>query len=158
MKGNRCQATLFLLEDPRALNLTRWYRSPTMTQSFILDFKMQPMLTQKDFNQFVRSYNEDYLLLLTRASHGDYHCLMSSFRVLKDLHDVILRLHEATLLEFQVIPYPLSFRAKQELLSGFGFDPQQIENIFTFLDFVKQTHGREFEECMEEALLLRCAK
>jgi hypothetical protein len=123
-----------------------------------LGFHMKPMLTQKDFNQFVRSYNEDYLYLLTRASHGHYDCLMSSFRVLKDLYDVILKLHEATLLEFQVIPYPLSFRANEELLSGFGFDRQQIENIFTFLDFVKQTHGREFEECMEEALLLRCAK
>ena len=83
---------------------------------------------------------------------------MSSFRVLKDLHDVVVKLHEATLLEFQEIPYPLSFRANEELLRGFGFDAEQVQNIFSFLDFVKRTQGREFEECIEEAAAFRCAK
>ena len=68
---------------------------------------MKPMLSQKDFNQFVRNYNEDYIYLLTRASQGNYDCLVSSFRVLKDLHDVIFKLHDATLLEFHEPPYPL---------------------------------------------------
>jgi hypothetical protein len=119
---------------------------------------MKPMLSQKDFDQFVRSYNEDYIYLLTRASQSHYDCLVSSFRVLKDLHDVIFKLHDATLLEFQVTPHPLSFRANEELLNSFGFNRQQIQNIFTFLDFVKQTQGREFEECMDQVLAFQCGR
>ena len=119
---------------------------------------MKPMLSQKDFNQFVRNYNEDYIYLLTRASQGHYDCLVSSFRVLKDLHDVIFKLHDATLLEFQEPPHPLSFRANEQLLNGLGFNGQQVQNIFTFLDFVKDTQGREFEECMEQELTFRCSR
>ena len=119
---------------------------------------MEPMLTQGDFNTFVESYNADYLYLLTRASQGTYDCLISSFRVLKDLYDVLMKLHDTTLLEFEVIPYPLSFRTNEQLLAGFNFDGEQIENIQKFLGFVKRTQGREFEECLEDALPSKCAR
>ena len=119
---------------------------------------MEPMLTQGDFNTFVESYNADYIYLLTRASHGNYDCLISSFRVLKDLYDVLLKLHDTTFLKFEVIPYPLSFRTNQQLLAGFNFDEEQIDNIHKFLGYVKQTQGREFEECIEVALPIKCAR
>ena len=41
------------------------------------------MISQEDFDQFVVSYNTDYLFLLTRAASGSYDCLITSFRVLK---------------------------------------------------------------------------
>jgi hypothetical protein len=120
--------------------------------------RMEPMLSQEDFNNFVGSYNADYIFLLTRASHGNYDCLISSFRVLKDLYDVLMKLHDTTLLEFVVIPYPLSFRSNAQLLTGFNFNEEQIDNIQKFLGYVKQTQGREFEECIEEALPSKCAR
>lgn len=119
---------------------------------------MEPMLTQEDFNTFVESYNTDFMYLLTRASHGYYDCLISSFRVLKDLYDVLLKLHDTTFLKFEVIPYPLSFRTNEQLLAGFDFDQEQIENIQKFLGYVKQTQGREFEECIEVAVPIKCAR
>src|ERR1044071_250595 len=82
------------------------------------------MLKQEEFNRFVESYNADYLYLLTRASRGDYQCLISSFTVLKDLHDVIMKLHDSLELHFRVVPYPLTFRGSDDLLSGFGFDAE----------------------------------
>jgi hypothetical protein len=119
---------------------------------------MELTLKQEDFNTFVESYNGDYIYLLTRASNGNYDCLISSFRVLKDLYDVLLKLHDTTSLKFEVIPYPLSFRANEQLLAGFNFDPEQIENIQKFFGYVKQTQGREFEECLEAALPIKCAR
>jgi hypothetical protein len=40
------------------------------------------MTSQKNFNDFVRDYNQDYILLLTRAGRRHYDCLISSFLVL----------------------------------------------------------------------------
>jgi hypothetical protein len=114
------------------------------------------MLNQVDFDKFVSNYNADYLYLLTRASSGHYDCLITSFRVLKDLHDVIIKLHDTTELVFKIIPFPLSLRTSQEFLSNLGFKDDQIQNIRDFLGHVKRTQGREFEECMEEAVLLKC--
>ena len=119
---------------------------------------MEPMLSQEDFNNFVGNYNADYIYLLTRASHGNYECLISSFRVLKDLYDVLMKLQDTTLLKFAVIPYPLSFRTNEQLLAGFNFDEEQIENIQKFFGYVKQTQGKEFEECLEVALPIKCAR
>jgi hypothetical protein len=116
------------------------------------------MLQQKDFDRFVDNYNADYLYLLTRASRGDYDCLLSSFTVLKDLYEVILKLHDTLKLSFRVVPYPLSFRASDELLSGFGFNSEQISNIYEFLRFIKQTQGREFEQVIEEGVPVKCFK
>lgn len=119
---------------------------------------MEPKLSQADFNTFVESYNADYIYLLTRASHGNYDCLISSFRVLKDLYDVLMKLQDTTLLEFEVIPYPLTFRTNVQLLAAFSFDEEQIDNIQKFLGYVKQTQGKEFEECIEVALPIKCAR
>jgi len=116
------------------------------------------MLRQEDFNQFIESYNADYKYLLTRASSGSYDCLITSFVVLKDLYNVILKLHDVGTLEFRVVPYPISFRTNEDLLIEFGFNREQLDNIYGFLNFVKQTQGREFEECIEEGIPIKCAR
>src|ERR1041384_294400 len=106
------------------------------------------MISQEDFDKFVESYNTDYLYLLTRAGSGSYDCLISSFRVLKDLYDVVIKLHETTHLNYRVVPYPLTFRASDAFLASLGFNVDQIANIYGFLEHVKRTQGREFEDCL----------
>jgi hypothetical protein len=115
------------------------------------------MLSQEDFDKFVRSYNTDYLYLLTRASTGVYECLITSFSVLKDLYDVINKLHDTTHLEFRIVPYPLTFRGSDAFLDGLGFNGQQIAFIYGFLEHVKRTQGKEFEECLEQGIPFKCA-
>lgn len=110
------------------------------------------MIGQDDFDQFVKNYNNDYFYLLTRASRGSYECLITSFIVLKDLYDVVLKLHETTRLEYRVVPYPLTFRASEAFLKELGFDDTQIKLIYGFLSYVKNTQGKEFEECIEEGV------
>ena len=116
------------------------------------------MLQQNEFDRFVESYNADYLYLLARASRGEYNCLISSFTVLKDLHDVILKLHDTLELNFRVVPYPLTFRGSDDLLKSFGFDAGEIANIYEFLRFVQQVHGKEFEQVIEEGVPIKCVK
>jgi hypothetical protein len=115
------------------------------------------MISQEDFNQFVQSYNADYLHLLTRAGSGSYDCLITSFTVLKDLHDVINKLHDATHLEFHVVPHPLTFRGSDPFLQSLGFDAGQIANIYGFLEHVRLTQGKEFEACIEDGVPHKCA-
>ena len=115
------------------------------------------MISQEDFDKFVESYNTDYRYLLTRAASGSYDCLITSFGVLKDLYDVILKLHDTTHLNFQVTPYPLTLRASDAFLASLGFDKQQIAKIYGFLEHVKRTQGREFEECIAGADPIKCA-
>ncbi|HMF58659.1 MAG TPA: hypothetical protein VK619_20100 [Pyrinomonadaceae bacterium] len=110
------------------------------------------MIRQEDFDKFVTNYNNDYFYLLTRASRGSYDCLISSFIVLRDLYDVIIKLHETTHLEYSIVPYPLTFRASEPFLKSLGFDDQQIQLIYGFLKHVKNTQGKEFEECVEEGV------
>jgi hypothetical protein len=116
------------------------------------------MLKQEEFDTFVENYNADYLYLLTRASRGDYDCLISSFTVLKDLYEVILKLHDTLGFEFRVEPYPLSFRASDDLLAAFGFGTGEIRKIYEFLGFVRQTQGRDFEEVIKDGVPVKCAK
>ena len=116
------------------------------------------MLEQDEFDKFVESYNADYLYLLSRASRKEYNCLISSFTVLKDLYDVVLKLHDTLSLDFRVVPYPLTFRGSDDLLKGFGFDAEQISNIYEFLRFVQQVHGKEFEQVIEEGVPIKCVK
>jgi hypothetical protein len=116
------------------------------------------MLQQNEFDQFVENYNADYLYLLTRAGRGEYNCLISSFTVLKDLHDVIMKLHDTLKLEFRVVPYPLTFRGSDDLLNALGFKAEQIENIYEFLSFVGRTMGKEFEQVLEEGVPMKCVK
>ncbi|MFL6230882.1 MAG: hypothetical protein ACJ741_19070 [Pyrinomonadaceae bacterium] len=115
------------------------------------------MITQEDFDKFVRSYNTDYLYLLTRAGSGSYDCLITSFTVLKDLYDVINKLHDTTHLEFRVVPYPLTFRASDAFLAGLGFRDEQVRLIYGFLEHVRQTQGREFEQCLLDGIPFKCA-
>ena len=110
------------------------------------------MISQDDFDKFVANYNNDYFYLLTRASRGSYDCLISSFIVLKDLHDVIMKLHETTHLKFQVVAYPLTFRGSDAFLGGLGFSGDEIGLIYGFLSHVKLTQGKEFEECIEQGV------
>lgn len=116
------------------------------------------MLEQSDFNKFVEHYNDNYMYLLTRASHGDYACLLSSFTVLKDLYDVIIKLHETVGFELRVVPYSIDFRGKDELLRELGFNDKEIENIYGLLEYVKGIHGKEFEECISAETPLNCIK
>jgi hypothetical protein len=116
------------------------------------------MLQQDEFDRFVENYNADYLYLLTRASRGEYNCLISSFTVLKDLYDVILKLHDTLKLGFQVVPYPLTFRGNDDLLKSFGFGDEQVTNINEFLSFVQLTMGKEFEQVLEEGVPMKCVK
>ncbi len=115
------------------------------------------MISQGDFDKFVTSYNTDYYYLLTRAASGSYDCLISSFRVLNDLYEVVIKLHDATHLDFKVVPYPLTFRASDAFLAGLGFNTNQIANIYGFLEHVKRTQGQEFEQCIETTEPLKCA-
>jgi hypothetical protein len=116
------------------------------------------MLQQSEFDRFVESYNADYSNLLTRASRGEYTCLISSFTVLKDLYDVILKLQDTLALEFRIVPYPLTFRGSDELLASLGFDGDEIANIYEFLDFVQQTQGKAFEQVILEGVPVKCAR
>jgi hypothetical protein len=114
------------------------------------------MFTQEDFDKLVGNYNEDYRYLLIRASQQSYDCLISSFMMLKDLYEVIVKFQDTAGYLFQTIPYPLSFRANEDLLKGMGFADAEVQNIFEFLRFVKETQGQEFEECLEGSVYDLC--
>lgn len=116
------------------------------------------MFTQQDFDRFVERYNADYQFLLLRASMGQYDCLLTSFFVLKDLYTAISKLHELGRFQFHIIPYPISLRASEALLADLGFNEQEMERIDSFLKFIKETQGREFEEILDEGLLIPCPK
>ena len=116
------------------------------------------MISQVDFDKFVKDYNDDYVLLLKRASIRHYDCLISAFMVLKDLYKVIQVMFDTGHYTYQVMPYPFSFRADEILLGQLGFDEQEIQNIFGFLDHVKTTQGMEFEACLEAGTVAMCAR
>lgn len=116
------------------------------------------MFLQADFDRFVERYNADYYFLLMRASTGQYDCLLTSFFVLKDLYSAISKLHEVGKFQFHLVPYPISLRASEALLSGLGFGKAEIEQIDSFLKFIKETQGREFEEIINEGILIPCPK
>jgi hypothetical protein len=114
------------------------------------------MLSQADFDRFIENYNEDYYFLLKRASTGVYECLLTSFMVLKDLLEVIETLSRIGGLRYVTEPHPLYFRSQDALLATLGFDASQITNIYGFLAYVKQTQGRDFEECVAEGVSRNC--
>jgi CheY-like chemotaxis protein len=111
---------------------------------------------QTGFDDLVKRYNADFRFLLMRASTGKYDCLLTSFLVLKDLYDAIMKLHEVSNLEFRVIPYPLTLRGSDEFLTELGFTRADIENIDGFLRSTRETQGREFEALLEEGLPVLC--
>ena len=116
------------------------------------------MISQEEFDRFVNDYNEDYKLLLTRASRRHYDCLITSFMVLKDFYNMIQVSYDSGQYKFNSLPYPFSFRADHVLLGNLGFDDEEIANIFGFLHFVKETQGMEFEDCLEAGTLAMCAR
>ena len=116
------------------------------------------MISQEEFFRFVNDYNEDYMLLLTRASRHHYNCLITSFMVLKDFYNMIQVMFDSGQYKYETIPYPFSFRADEVLLRQLGFDDEGIENIFGFLAFVKETQGMDFEDCLEAGTSVMCAR
>ena len=116
------------------------------------------MISQEEFDRFVKDYNVDYMLLLTRASKCHYDCLITSFMVLKDFYNMIQVMYDTGQYTFRVMPYPFSFRTGEGLLKDLGFDDEGIGNIFGFLPFVKETQGMEFEACLEAGTLAMCAR
>ena len=116
------------------------------------------MFKQEDFDKLVENYNQDYRYLLIRASQQSYDCLITSFMMLKDLYDVVIKFQEYGGYEFRIFPYPLSFRANEELLTTLGFSGEEVKHIFEFLDFVKQTQGQEFEDCLKGDIFDLCKK
>ena len=116
------------------------------------------MISQEEFDKFVKDYNEDYILLLTRASRRHYDCLITSFMVLKDFYNLVQMLFDSGHYVYGAVPYPYSFRADSVLLKMLGFDDQEVENIFGFLDHVRETQGMEFEACLEAGTAAMCAR
>ena len=116
------------------------------------------MISQEEFDRFVRDYNEDYKLLLTRASRRHYDCLITSFMVLKDFYNMIQVSYDSGQYKFNDLPYPFSFRADDVLLRNLGFDDEEIANIFGFLHYVKEAQGMEFEACLEAGTLAMCSR
>jgi|SRR5262245_55305681 len=116
------------------------------------------MISQEEFDRFVNDYNEDYMLLLTRASKCHYDCLITSFMVLKDFYNMIQVMFDTGHYTYATLPYPFSFRADDVLLRQLGFDDEEIANIFGFLYFVKETQGMEFEACLEAGTSAMCAR
>jgi hypothetical protein len=117
---------------------------------------LPPLQIKED--RFVERYNADYHFLLLRAGMGQYDCLLTSFLVLKDLYTAINNLHEVGSFEFRIIPYPISLRASEVLLADLGFDQTEVERIDSFLKFVKETQGKEFEDILNEGVLIICPK
>lgn len=107
------------------------------------------MVDQAQFDKFVQDYNKNFLFLLKRASGSNYQCLISAFLVLNDLLWMISTLYEAGNFTYKVPPHPINFRGNDALLRALGFSAEDIESIYGFLGYVRQTHGKEFEECIE---------
>lgn len=105
---------------------------------------------QEGFNNFVEKYNHDYLFFLQRAATGYYNCLITAGRVLSDLHDFIIFVHRASDLELQIVPYPFTFRHGEEYYRELGFNDEEIEKIYAFFKYIKETYDKEFEECVKE--------
>jgi hypothetical protein len=116
------------------------------------------VVSQAEFDKMVQAYNSDYLLLLTRASRQHYDCLITSWFVLKDFYDVIAMIADHNEVNYKDIPYPFTFRGNDILLKKLGFDQNQMENIYKFLEITKETYGKEFEQCIEEGSIAMCAQ
>ena len=103
-------------------------------------------MTQDRFDKLIKDYNDDFRYLLRRASRKNYNGLLSSFKRLRDLYYAIIEFQDSGKYLFRILPYPLSFRANDDFLKEIGFDPEEMKNIYGFLEFVKTSQGEEFEE------------
>ena len=129
-----------------------------MRVTHILTRKIPGMFTQDDYEKQNKNNNDDFIYLLIRASQQSYECLISSFMMLKDLYGIIVKFQDSGKYRFRILPYPLSFRSSDELLRTMGFDEEEIRNIYGFLEFVKETQGKEFEECLEGSVYNLCKR
>ena len=78
--------------------------------------------------------------------------------VLRDLHNVITVLQKTENLQFRVQPYPLSFRGNYALLKQLGFDGDEINSIYGFLEYVKLNQGMELEDCLQTGGHIDCRR
>lgn len=108
-------------------------------------------MTQDDFDKLIKTYNEDFYNLLVRAGERNYAGLLPAFMRLKNLYYAIVECQAANKYLFRILPYPLSFRASDDLLRAMGFNDKRIGNIYGFLEFVKETEGKEFEEYLKRS-------
>ena len=100
---------------------------------------------QKEFNQMIETYNDDFLFFLRCVASGYYSRLIDSGTALKNLHDLIVFMQSATELRFEVIPLPFTLRYSNEYYRMLGFNDGEIENIHGFFDYVKNSRNKEFE-------------
>jgi len=111
---------------------------------------------QKMFETVLRTYNEDYYALLKRAGAGDYNCLTTSFRILKDVYDLIEMMKSI----FQVQPieeyYSLNFDQDLSLLDNFLLTKDEIINIKGFLRYVRAAYDLEFHQVLLRPMPARC--
>jgi len=107
-------------------------------------------MNQTEFDDLVRVYNDQLHRLLKRAGRKEFDNLLRAFIRLKDFYCALVELQSVENYLFRVLPYPLSFRANADLLRKMGFDEGGIRNIFGFLEFVKETEGKEFEAVLDE--------
>lgn len=123
-----------------------------------LKYEHDPEKLQRSFNQYVKNYNEDFLFFLRRAASGNYNCLITSGRILKDLHEMVVFIHSATEMRYEVVPLPFTFRHGREYYHALGFEDDEIDNIHGFFDYVKKTFEKDFEQCMGEDTEFFCAR
>jgi hypothetical protein len=107
---------------------------------------LEAAITQAQFDRCVDDYNEDYLLVLRRASSRHYNCLVTSFSILKDFYDLISTLYDNGGLLYHKLPHPFTVRADDQLLSELGFNADEIANIYDFLPYVKLMMATELED------------
>lgn len=104
-------------------------------------------ISQAEFNQFVRTFNEHYLELLHRAAACyDDERILESFSWLKDSYEVVLRLHDTGEVDYEVSLLPLSLQGNRDLLTVWGFTAEEIDNILKFFVRFRDHYGRDLEE------------
>jgi hypothetical protein len=109
-------------------------------------------LSQHEFDELVQRYNTDFRYFFIQASVGHYDSLLASFLVLKDFYCALIKFQEITKLEFRVTPYPISLRPGDIHASDLEFNQQDLEGINGFLQSIRESQGREFEEMIDEGL------
>ena len=107
-------------------------------------------ISQKEFDEFVQSFNEDYLDLLKQAGdvRGRFEVLVESFVRLKDLYEVIKVMRETNELEYKTEVLPFNVKNENEFLKNFDFTRREIRRIKRFLKKFRTYMNCEFQEFM----------
>lgn len=109
------------------------------------------MFTQEDFEQLIRNYNEDYLYLLIRASHNSYECLISSFMMLRNLYDVIVKFQDSGSISSGSSPTPSPFGRTTTFSKPWGSMRRESETFTAFLNSSKKRMGKSSRSVWKEA-------